>query len=164
MRKTLLLALPVALGLVATASFVSPALGGANEFAATIDGLQEVPPVVTNGSGNGCFTLNSDNTLSFNIEFSGLTGTETAAHIHGPAPPGANAGVQFGLPTGSPKVGSVGPLSAQQVSDLQAGLYYVNIHSTTNPGGEIRGQIIAGACGPVSVEETTWGRIKSLYD
>jgi hypothetical protein len=80
--------------------------------------------------------------LSFNISFGGLEGTESIAHVHGPAPAGTGAGVVFNLPAGSPKVGS-SPLTAGQIADLQAGLYYVNIHSDLCPGGEIRGQILA---------------------
>jgi hypothetical protein len=32
-------------------------------------------------------------------------------------------------------------LNAEQVTDLKAGLYYVNLHSATYPNGEIRGQL-----------------------
>ncbi len=31
---------------------------------------------------------------------------------------------------------------AQQLSDLENGLWYVNVHTSTFPGGEIRGQIL----------------------
>jgi len=51
------------------------------------------------------------------------------------------------------------------VSDLTNGLYYVNIHTTTVPGGELRGQITATASNcTVPVEESTWGAVKSLYE
>ena len=107
-----------------------------------IDGLQEVPPVNTPGSGSGIVTLQPSGMLDFNIVFSGLLAPEIAAHFHGPAPFGVIAGVQIPLPLGSPKIGSVGPLSATQQADLLAGLWYVNIHSTLYPGGEIRGQVV----------------------
>ena len=101
------------------------------------------------GSGSGTFTLDTTaDTLTFNITFSGLSGAETASHIHGPAPPGIAAGVLYGLPVGSPKIGTInlvdlpGPYTvADQKTDLLNQLWYVNIHSTTFPGGEIRGQI-----------------------
>jgi hypothetical protein len=112
-------------------------------FSATIDGAQEVPPTGSPGTGTGTFVLDEGTSiLSWNITFSGLAGTETAAHIHGPGGVGVNAGVQIPLSTGSPKVGSAA-LSPAQIADLKAGLYYVNIHSTVNAGGEIRGQILA---------------------
>lgn len=107
-----------------------------------IDGLQQVPPNNSPGMGIGHVTLQLDGMLDFNIVFGGLLANEIAAHFHGPAMFGQNAGVQFGLPPGSPKIGSVGPLNAQQQSDLLAGLWYVNIHSAMFPGGEIRGQVV----------------------
>ena len=107
-----------------------------------IDGMQQVPPNASPGMGIGFVTLQLDGTLDFNITFQDLLGVEIAAHFHGPADFGENAPVLFGLPLGSPKIGSVGPLNAQQQSDLLAGLWYVNIHSNMFPGGEIRGQVI----------------------
>ncbi len=116
---------------------------------ASIDAVQAGGGVRT-GSGSGTFALDTTaDTLTFNITFSGLSGTETASHIHGPAPPGMGAGVLYGLPVGSPKIGTInlvnlpGPYTvADQKTDLLSGLWYVNIHSTTFPGGEIRGQIL----------------------
>ena len=107
-----------------------------------INGAQEVPPVITPGSGFGQVTLDTLlNQLDWNITFSGLLGSETAAHFHGPAPVGSNAGVQINLPVGSPKIGNA-ILSDLQVTQVLAGLWYVNIHSTQFPPGEIRGQVI----------------------
>ena len=107
-----------------------------------IDGLQPVPPTNSPGLGIGDVTLQLDGMLDFNISFGGLLANEIASHFHGPAMPGQNAAVVFGLPPGSPKIGSVGPLNAQQQSDLLNGLWYVNIHSSQFPGGEIRGQVV----------------------
>ena len=149
---TAIIAIVFAFGLAGSAS--------AQNYSATLDGLQEVPPNASPGSGIGTFTLDAFNVLSYNITFAGLVATETAAHIHGPASYGVAAGVIFPLPVGSPKVGTVGPLNATQVGYLNAGLLYVNVHSTAYTGGEIRGQIVA----TVPVEETSWGAIKGLYD
>ena len=107
-----------------------------------IDGMQPVPPTGSPGTGTGTVTLQPDGMLDFDIVFAGLLAPEIAAHFHGTAMPGQNAGVLFPLPLGSPKLGSVGPLSAQQQVDLQSGLWYVNIHSSQFPGGEIRGQVV----------------------
>lgn len=116
-------------------------------FSSILNGDQEVPPVVTPATGSGVFALHSGRTFSYNIAFEGLLGAETAAHIHGPAPIGENAGVIFTLPLGSPKIGTVGPLTPAQEDDLLAGLWYVNIHSAMFPAGEIRGQIIRTTTG-----------------
>ena len=100
------------------------------------------------GSGSGTATLNLlNNQLSYNMTFSGLSGPETAAHFHGPAAPGVDAGVLYGLPAGSPKVGTINLVAgaytvAQQITDILNDRWYVNVHSTTFGGGEIRGQML----------------------
>jgi hypothetical protein len=133
-------------------------------YQAVINGAQEVPPSGSPATGFGCFVLNADNTLDYLVSYAGLTGVESAAHIHGPAPAGVNGGVVFPFVVGSPMIGTFGPLTAAQVSDLSNGLYYVNIHSTVNPGGEIRGQILTSGPCAAPTEESTWGAIKMLYE
>lgn len=134
-------------------------------FQAVLSGAQEVPPNASSGFGQGCFTLNPDNTLSYEVAYYGLLAAETMAHIHGPAPAGVNAGIVFTFGLGTPKIGVFGPLTAQQVSDLTNGLYYVNVHTAMFAGGEVRGQIFSSpaAC-TVPTEHTSWGAIKALYD
>jgi len=112
-----------------------------------INGTQEVPPVVTGGSGTIVGTYD-DVTNQFNatITFSQLTGTTSAGHYHGPAAPGVNASVRIGftnIPLGVTG-GNFSPsfiLTASQETELLGGLWYVNIHTSFRPGGEIRGQI-----------------------
>jgi hypothetical protein len=148
-----------AIALAAAALLVAGAAHSQN-YTASLDGSQEVPPNPSPATGSATLTLDAAKILSYNITFSGLLGTETAAHIHCCAPPGISAGVLFPLPPGNPKIGSVGPLTAQQESDLNAGLMYVNIHTNLYPGGEIRGQIYVQ---PTPVEPTTWGAVKAIY-
>ena len=122
--------------------WAAPAEGAVVNFNFPIDGTQQVAPVVTAASGTGLVTLDTTtNQLDWNITFSGLSSSETAAHFHGPAPIGANAGVQIALPLGSPKIGNQ-IITAAQEADVLAGLWYVNIHNQNFPGGEIRGQVI----------------------
>ncbi|MEZ5063175.1 MAG: CHRD domain-containing protein [bacterium] len=129
-----------ALALLAATSPV-PA-GAAAHMHADLDGNQEVPPTGSPGTGIGQFVIDTDtNTLFYYIEYSGLAGTETAAHIHGFAAPGVNAGVRHALPAGNPKIGSWAYAEADENSIL-GGLTYVNIHTTVNAGGEIRGQVL----------------------
>jgi len=146
-------------GILVAALVLSAPMAGAQNYTATLDGLQEVPANASPATGSAVLSLDGAKMLHFSIAYGGLLGTETAAHFHGPANPGANAGVQIGLPAGQPKNGSVGPLTAIQEADLNAGLWYINIHTTVFGGGEIRGQVIQEA---VPVENTTWGRIKTL--
>ena len=100
------------------------------------------------GSGFGTLTLNADNTLTYDISYSGLGGDFTASHIHGPAAPGVFASVRFTLtnvPTDTRSGalrGTTVTLDGAQAGDLTNGLYYADIHSSSFPGGEIRGQIL----------------------
>ena len=81
--------------------------------------------------------------LCFSISYSGLSGADTAAHIHGPGLPGVSAGIIFTLPgTASPRNGCVGPLDGTQKGELFHKELYVNVHTALNPGDEIRGQIL----------------------
>ncbi|MCC6229526.1 MAG: CHRD domain-containing protein [Phycisphaerales bacterium] len=110
---------------------------------ASIDGAQEVPANGSNGRGFGLFMYdNVANTLDYYIAYAGLSAAETAAHIHGFARIGVNAGIKHTLPAGNLKVGTWNFTDADEES-LWNGMTYVNIHSTNIPGGEIRGQIVS---------------------
>lgn len=116
-------------------------------FSATLNGAQEVPPVATGGTGSGTLTLNtSTNAWTLTGSFSGLTGTTTDAHIHGPAAPGVDGGVITGISFTSGATSGTfsgsGTFTPTQAGDLMAGLYYINIHTSAFGGGEIRGQLI----------------------
>jgi hypothetical protein len=80
--------------------------------------------------------------VTWRINYSGLSGPPTAAHFHGPAQPGTNAGVAVPIPNPatSPVQGSA-TLTDAQAADLLAGRYYINIHTAATPAGEIRGQV-----------------------
>jgi hypothetical protein len=115
------------------------------------------------GSGGGTLTLDSGaNTLTFNdITWEGISGTFTATHIHGPVAPGGSAGVLYGLsptymtldageqsgtfsgtlPLVNDPNGS-GFTVSQQLDQVLADMWYINIHSSPDfGGGEIRGTI-----------------------
>jgi hypothetical protein len=62
-------------------------------------------------------------------------------HIHGPAAAGANAGVSVPFTNPASPITGQATLTDAQASALMGGMMYVNIHSSTHPGGEIRGQI-----------------------
>ena len=160
-QKYLLVAVAVSLAVV----FAMPA--SAQNYIATLSGANEVPPNASTATGLACFTLEDDGVyfyLNYELSFSGLSGPQTGAHIHGPAAPGVNAGILFPFPLGSPVFGTFGPLLATQLTQLNSQLWYVNVHSTILPGGEIRGQIVpTGTPCTVPTEETTWGAVKSLY-
>ena len=115
----------------------------AEKLKATLDGKAEVPP--TASSATGTADLNYDaasKKLSWTVTYSGLSGPATAAHFHGPAEPGKNAGVAVPIPNAaSSPVKGEATLTDPQAADLRGGKYYINIHTAANPGGEIRGQV-----------------------
>jgi hypothetical protein len=80
--------------------------------------------------------------VTWRITYSDLSGPPTAAHFHGPAQPGTNAGIAVPIPNPatSPVQGSA-TLTDAQAADLLGGRYYINIHTAANPAGEIRGQV-----------------------
>ena len=119
-------------------------------FGATLSGRDEVPPA-NSRAASGTARLEYDKStrlVSWDVSFGGLTSTATAAHIHGPADPGGNAGVVLSLaprnmfPIVGPLQGSA-TLTDAQAADLMEGKWYVNIHTANNPNGEIRGQLLA---------------------
>ena len=109
------------------------------------------------GKGAATMTLNS-NTGEFIwfVAWENLTGNVTNAHFHGPAAPDQNGGVQVAIDFGSNPTSGSAILTSGQIDDLLAGLWYINIHSSVNPGGEIRGQVLALSPAPVPVPGAVW--------
>ena len=124
----------------------SPAGAGSKKtFTALLNAGQEVPPTTSDAFGVAFLTFDAKTkTLCYAISFSRLTSTEIAAHVHGPAAPGVNANIVFPLTPvpGNPKNGCVGPFTGAVKKALNKGQLYLNVHTTDNPNGEIRGQII----------------------
>jgi hypothetical protein len=132
-------------------------------FIAVLNSGQEIqdPKPTSNALGTALLTLaTTTRLLCYSISYTDLElpdntdpeppDTETAAHFHAPASAGQNADILFFIspppdgpsPLGSPKTGCVGPLTRKQMSNLQKGLFYINVHSTLFPAGEIRGQVL----------------------
>ncbi len=128
----------------------SPANAEIIHLGSTIDGAQETPPVATPATGSA--TLEYDTAtrvLSWNIIYANLIGSISASHFHGPAAVGVNAGVALNIGAlASPMIGSAdfdtvfGVNAATREAELLGQLWYINIHSTFKPGGEIRGQVV----------------------
>jgi CHRD domain/PEP-CTERM motif len=142
-------------------------------FVAPLSGANENPATVSLGTGAATITVNNvANTININVSFSGLTAGDTAAHIHCCVAPGGNAGVAtvqpsfpgfpLGVTSGSINMlfslldpafynpsfitangGTAASAEAVLLSGMTAGQTYFNIHTGTNPGGEIRGFLVA---------------------
>lgn len=154
--KVALLAMPVLL--VAWPSQApATAVYPPEPFTAILEGGQEVPPVATGGSGT-CSVKLRNLAVSVDCSFQGLTANAVASHIHS-APAGANGPVILTLSPTAATAGAItgdGVLTVQQAADLRAGKTYVNLHTSTYPAGEIRGQIVRVAT-PVP-SSSLWSR------
>jgi hypothetical protein len=148
-----------------------PGSGSGIPLGPGMDGPSESPANGSPGTGYGT-ALYDDvaHTLALNVQFSGLTGTTTASHIHAatPNPFRQTAGVATttpsfaGFPNGvtsgvysntldltqssswNPSyVSANGGTNASAEAAFSAALFankaYWNIHTSTFPGGEIRG-------------------------
>ncbi len=135
------------------------------DYVTTLTGANEVPSVSTPATGTVLITI-SGNVMTISVTFSGLLSNTTVAHLHCCVSPGANVGVAVGL-TGFPASvtsgtyinafdltqtsvytstfianfggGTVAGAQAAFLAALSGGQVYLNVHTTLNPGGEIRG-------------------------
>ena len=123
----------------------APAMAETLKFTADLTAAAETPPTTSTGTGKATIKLDTvTDKLTWSITYKGLTGKATAAHFHGPAAVGVAAPpvVPITGKLASPIKGSA-KLTAAQITDLEAGNWYFNVHTAKNPGGEIRGQVVA---------------------
>jgi CHRD domain-containing protein len=131
----------------------------ATSFTATLLGTNEVPPVTTTATGNATLSV-SGAQITYTVNVTGLSNA-LVAHIH-VAATGENGPVRLNLcGTGDPQPGcssGTGVLATgtngttvgtpaitfdSLLSAMRTGGAYVNVHTSANPGGEIRGQVVA---------------------
>ncbi len=147
-------------GLVVVLASATAAQAQTTTFTANLSGGNEIPGVVTGSAGTATVTWNSTtNSGTYRVDVYNMPVGTTASHIH----VGANgvAGpvvINFTVPTGgiSNDFGLTGTFSCTDVvaraaqginscedfvQALTLGNTYVNVHSTANPGGEVRGQL-----------------------
>lgn len=99
---------------------------------------------VSGARGTFTATLTKSGTggeLSWRLEFSNLSGNAIAAHIHvGAAGVAGPVRVPLCAPCTSGVTGTA-TISAEVLDAIQTGRAYVNVHTPTNPAGEIRDQV-----------------------
>jgi hypothetical protein len=167
-RNKALLIYPASIGLLVISIFIfslyqAPATVGGRSFTATLSGYNEVPSVVSKGFGYATILISEDGkSISYELTYYGLSGV-TMAHIHlgmeghvgglavwlcgGPKPPcPPSSGTVRGVITAADVVAIDGQgLRAGDLDSLiaaiRAGAAYINVHTTTFPAGEIRGQL-----------------------
>ena len=125
--------------LLATSAFAETTL-----YKATLAGGDEVPATTSKGTGTLEATYDSSTKLlTWKGAYTGLSGTATAAHFHGPAAIGKSAPVEVPLTAIASPFDGKATLTDTQAKDLMAGKLYINVHTAANPNGEIRGQVVA---------------------
>lgn len=132
---------------------------------------QEVPAVSSPAAGRFRAKIDEKaGTISYELSYSGLTGDVRQAHIHfgqhsvnggisvflcqtatnadptGLAPQCPQSGTVTGLLQAANTIGPAGQgiaagEFAELIAAIRAGVAYVNVHSSTFPGGEVRGQL-----------------------
>ncbi len=117
---------------------------------------QRVPPVAGNGSGVGTFTVDKlSGSISGSVTAANLSTAITVAHIHS-GEAGIEGGVVVALEAGSEANTLTVPASSvldnEQLADFLAGNLYVNVHTSTNPSGEVRGQLLPAGISVVRAE------------
>lgn len=143
-----------------------PAVTGQTFKAAVLSGRQEVPPVVTPGTGNATVVIDiARTTVTVTVEVAGLVDI-TQAHLH-VGRPGVDGPIIFPLASSSfssPLTVTLtsaefvaAPTSGisifeQALVAIENGDTYVNVHTAANPDGELRGQV-----GPVSLSAILTG-------
>ncbi len=123
----------------------APAFAATMNYTASLSGKTEVPATTSAGTGEMLGSLDTvTKTLSYTVTYNGLSGAATAAHIHGPADVGKNAGVMLPFAAPANPISGKATLTDDQMKALESGMTYVNVHTAANPGGEIRGQVVKG--------------------
>jgi hypothetical protein len=166
-RRGVLLAIAV----LAAGLLVASLAGAADEktsFKANLDGYNEVPAVSSNGSGTFTAMIDEDaQTITYELSYGGLNSAAMAAHIH-LGQRNVNGGVSAFLCGGGDKPACpagtgaeetvsgvidaadvIGPAAQgiaagefdELVRAIRARVTYANVHTSTQPGGEIRDQL-----------------------
>lgn len=119
------------------------------ELHGCLEGRQEVPPVTTAGGGTVTVTVipPPTNVVSVSGDYSGLSGSAIDFHLHGPAGIGSESATILVDASGTGGVagtfaGANIHLSAGQMQAVLDGQTYFHIHTTANPNGEVRAQIV----------------------
>ena len=114
----------------------------ASGYAIALNGNNQAPAVSTPARGAGYAVLWTDSTLRYRVTVTGLSANLTAAHFHNGAVGVAGGVAQaIAFPSGDSTSTGSWKLAATNLDSLRLERYYVNVHTTNNPNGEIRGQV-----------------------
>ncbi|HEY0461920.1 MAG TPA: CHRD domain-containing protein [Pyrinomonadaceae bacterium] len=134
------------LTIILSAMMFSITAAAAPQFSVYLNGRQEVPANDSPGSGTCMLTLNANETqVKVECNYRNLSSNAVGAHIHDNGPVGVNGPIRFDFSFTGGSNGTIGPLTfnttPEQVADLRANRWYINIHTSNFTGGELRGQV-----------------------
>ncbi len=135
---------PPAVGGAASAQNVANAQGG-ETFKGRLSPLPITPLTAATTTGSGAFTaVMQGNKLMVTGTFEGMNSPGTAAYVRR-APKGLRGPVVWDLNVTKATRGTLDgtlTLTAAQVEELRKGWYYIQIHTSANPDGQLRGWIL----------------------
>src|SRR5688572_6634655 len=143
MRRKFFLTLTIIL----SAMMFSITAAAQQKFSVYLSGRQVVPANNSPGSGTCFVTLNASETqVTVECTYRNLSSNVVGAHIHDNGPVGVNGPVRSDFSFTGGRLGdAIGPLTFNttpaQVADLRSNRWYVDIHTSNFPNGEIRGQV-----------------------
>jgi hypothetical protein len=112
---------------------------------AQLRGDNEVPPVTSPGKGEAEVLIDTvTREVRWTIKYQDLTTPLSATHFHGPSASSGNAPILVPIATKLDRSGTIegkASVNEQQIQDMLAGRWYINVHTPTHPSGEIRGQL-----------------------
>jgi len=123
-------------------------------YAVGLNGQQD--GVTTPNIGAAVLSLSSDNTM-LNVVVMSTIPAVTLCHIHGPGAPGVTADPLVTLEAETFSNNYYIPVNSATVNAITSGNAYVNVHTTANPAGEIRGQIAPLGTAAIPVSTTAAG-------
>lgn len=169
MKKALV---PMLLLAIAVLAATAPVQAQGGTAAARLRAFDEVPALSTPGGGFFNATINEDGSeMTYELRYFNMEGDVTQAHLHF-AQKGVNGGIMvflcsnlgngpFGTQVCPPDNGTVtgtlratdvvGSASSQGIGQgqlfsvlrgIRGGVVYANVHTTSFPGGEVRGQLL----------------------
>jgi hypothetical protein len=142
MNKTILRSALTAFACAGAFALATPTVAATINLKAELTSKAEVPPNDSKATGTVAVTFDdASKKITWKGSYKDLTGPATAAHFHGPAGEGKNAGVAIPITPSGPEFEGSATLTEGQAREMLAGEWYVNVHTAANKGGEIRGQL-----------------------
>jgi hypothetical protein len=137
------------IGVAVVVFLLAAALAQAQTYGVVMTGSQERPtPTSSTGWGNATVSFDSTRSnINVTITVKGLTSAITGAHIHEKASGSDVGGIVVGFTPlatfTNGKLTGTFPIPSDVAARLAAnpGNFYMNVHTTTNGGGEIRGDL-----------------------